>query len=79
MPSVIYEKLVNTAGRYFEKEKARTVIERQLASHCKAATSDTFNAEHLKTVMNFVVAATSLYVPDLAKREEMIGNLKKLL
>jgi hypothetical protein len=77
MPSVIYEKLVNTAGGYFEKEKARTVIERQLA-RCNA-TADTFNAEHLKTVMNFVVAATSLYVPDPAKREEMVGNIKKLL
>lgn len=76
MPNVIYDKLLNTAAGYFDKEKAKSVIDRQLP-RCKA-TPDTFTAAHLKEITTFLAGSLSLYVPDVAKREELVGKIKAL-
>lgn len=76
MPNIMYEKLLTTAGGYFDKEKAKSVIDRQLP-RCNA-TPDNFTAENLKAIMNFLTGSLSLYVPDQGKRDEMIGKLNSL-
>jgi hypothetical protein len=76
MGSPFYEKLLNLVGSYFDREKARSVVDRQLG-RCNATPSN-FNAAHLKTIANFITGSLSLYVTDVAKRQQMVDKVKAL-
>jgi hypothetical protein len=76
MPSPLYIKLLATTGQYVDAKKAEEVIARQLAK-C-GATTDTFAATHLEAIKLMISGALGLYVPDAAKRDELLGKLKSL-
>jgi hypothetical protein len=76
MPSAHYTKLVSTVGAYVGPDKAAEVVARQL-KHCTGQ-PDTFSQDDLKKIINYVTAASSLYVSDKPKREELAAKLKQL-
>ncbi|MDA0207268.1 MAG: hypothetical protein O3A53_10425 [Acidobacteria bacterium] len=76
MPSPLYIKLLATTGPYVDAKKAEEVIARQLAK-C-GATADTFAATHLEAIKLLICGSLGLYVPDVGKREELVGKLKSL-
>ncbi len=78
MANALYTKLVTTVSGYIGPEKATNAINRQL-NRCQA-TPDTVTAEHLRNLMNYVTAATTLFLhPDKAKQEELTVKIKSLV
>ncbi len=74
MPSPTYSKLLGIVTPYVDKATAEGAIQRQLGT----ATPDSFSAADLKATANKITIALKLYVPDVAKREELVSQLKAL-
>ena len=73
MASATYTNLVNLITPYINKDKAEEVLNRQLAT-C-SATADNFSPDHAKAVKGRLVGAFSLFIPDKAKRDELVGKI----
>lgn len=76
MASALYDKLVKTIAVYIGEEKASGAVGRQL-KHC-GATCDELSQTHLKAILTFVTAATTLYVSDPAKKAELVAEITAL-
>ena len=75
MASPTYTRLLNTAAAYVpDRSTAEGAIQRQLGS----VTPDSMTTADLLTLMNRFTTALKLYVPDPARREEMVGKIKAL-
>ena len=78
MGSALYEQLVSTAGAYIGEDRARRSIDRQL-DRCQA-TPETFNEAHLRSIVNFVVGATTLPLyPDKDRVKELSNKINALV
>ncbi len=76
MASVFYNQIVNLVVSYAGPEKGPGVVQRQLKRG--TATEDSFAPTDLGKIMNFLVAASTLYVPDKTRAAEMVTKLKAL-
>jgi hypothetical protein len=74
MPSPTYAKLLGVVTPYVDLKTAEGVIQRQLGT----VTPDAFGPTDLKACGNRIVIALKLYVPDVARRDEMAGKLRAL-
>lgn len=74
MPSPTYSKLLGVVTPYVDKATAEGAIQRQLGT----ATPDTLTLADLKACGNKITIALRLYVPDTAKRAELVEKLKLL-
>ena len=77
MPSPTYNQLLTTIEAYIEKEKAIGIIERQLTA--KSLKADTLATKDLATIMIGLSTASSLYVPDAARKEALKAKLKSMV
>ena len=76
MPTPTYNSLLTTVAAYIEKEKVIGILERQLKA--KNLTPDTLASKDLANLMTAVSTATSLYVPDAGRKEELKNKLKAM-
>ena len=72
-----YDNLVKFVNAYVGEAKGPGIVERQM-KHCAPATPDTFTAADLQKIATFLVAATALYIPDAAKKDEFKVKLATL-
>jgi hypothetical protein len=77
MASPLYTKLVKTVGEYTGPEKAAGAIDRRL-KECNA-TPDTFSADHLKSILDKVIAVATLYITEADKQAALTVKLKQLV
>jgi hypothetical protein len=61
---------------YIGEEKCSGALERQLKRG--SATADSFGANDLKALRNYITAAATLYVADAAKKEELAAKIQSL-
>lgn len=76
MASAYYAKVVNLVSSYVGAEKGPGIVERQL-KYCTAS-ADAFGAADLTKIVNYVAAASALYLPDKAKAAEMKERIKAM-
>ena len=78
MANDLYKKVMATVIPYIGEEKAARALGRQLR-RC-AASPDTVTEQNLRTVMDFLIGATSLYLhPDKEKQAQLAHKLKGLV
>lgn len=74
--SPVYNEILNLISKYMEKDKAESVVNRQLTG--KSLKAETLATKDLAVVMNAIASATGLYVPDAGRREELRAKLKAM-
>ena len=72
-----YDNLVKFVNAYVGEAKGPGIVERQM-KHCEPSTADTFTAADLQKIATFLIAATALYIPDAAKKDEFKAKLASL-
>ncbi len=72
-----YDNLVKFVSSYVGDAKGPGIVERQM-KHCEPSTADTFTSADLQKIATFLVAASALYIPDAAKKEEFKTKLANL-
>lgn len=78
MASATYAKAKSTIAPYLGEEKAQTCIDRQL-ERCSAS-PDSFSDADLKTILNFLVGASTIHLaPDQAKIKELTDKIRALV
>ncbi len=78
MANDLYNKVMATVVPYIGEEKAARALSRQLR-RC-AANPETVTEQNLRTVMDFLIGATSLYLhPDKDKQAQLAHKLKGLV
>ena len=75
--SAVYNDILKLISNYMEKEKAESVVNRQLTG--KNLKAETLATKDLALVMTAISTATGLYVPDAARRDELKAKLKAMV
>jgi hypothetical protein len=73
--SSTYKALVTTASKYADAKTVEGAIARQLQA---GMTPDSFSPADLKAIMVRITTALKLYVPEAAKKAELIAALQAL-
>jgi hypothetical protein len=76
MASPTYNQLLTIISGYIDKEKASGILERQVKA--KNLLPDTLASKDLAALVIGLSTATSLYVPDAGRKEELKTKLKSL-
>lgn len=76
MANATYNKLLGTLTGYLDEDKAKLAIERQLER--VEATEDTVTNAQIPKMLNFMMGAITLYLPDKAKQQELKSQLQAL-
>ena len=77
MASPTYDQLLTTIAKFIEKDKATGILDRQLKA--KNLMADTLASKDLSTLLVALSTATSLYVPDATRKEELKSKLKAMV
>ncbi len=76
MASPTYNQLLTTIAVYIDKEKATGILDRQIQA--KNLKQDTLTTKDIAALVVALSTATSLYVPDAGRKEELKNKLKAM-
>ncbi len=76
MPTPTYATVLKTVCGYLDGAKADSVLQRHL-KRCNA-TAETFGPAELRSSLDNLLTALTLYVPDAAKRTVLADQIRKV-
>ena len=77
MATPLYTRVLMVASMYVESDKAREILERQMAK-C-GSTSATFGVEHLTKVHKTLIGAVQLYLTDKEECNKLASEIQSMV